>query len=262
MWRGPRRVLLVCDDTVRRRALADALAGFDVVEADDAGDAADAVDDAIAVVLAGPDVAPGLRDVVRERTPAARLVILGADGAGEDAVPPDAGPALLRLVVRLAVERAAAENRRRIAEDDRWSLAIENGALRSFSYAAAHDLRTPLRHVAGFADELLEDHAGALGGEGRALARHIVDGCVRLDRTLEQLLRLARADRAEVERQRIDLSALVRSVVDETQREGAPPIELECQERVEAVADPHLLRLALLNRKCSPRPVWAGAGRT
>src|SRR3984957_8796184 len=61
----------------------------------------------------------------------------------------------------------------RQARDD---LRRINQNLTSFSYSLAHELRTPLRSLAGFSAVLIEDYAAVLGEDGRGYAHRIAPG--------------------------------------------------------------------------------------
>lgn len=113
---------------------------------------------------------------------------------------------------------AEQEERRREAEQGRrlleTSLALEaaNQELEAFSYSVAHDLRAPLRAVNGFSEILLEDYHHKLDEEGRRCLRDIQESAQTMSRLIDDLLSLARISRAELRRQRVDLSEIARSV--------------------------------------------------
>jgi two-component system phosphate regulon sensor histidine kinase PhoR len=69
---------------------------------------------------------------------------------------------------------------------------------RDFAANASHELRTPLTSIRGFAETLLD---GALEQPevGRRFAENIVDNAVRLQRLVDDLLELARAESPDVE---------------------------------------------------------------
>ena len=52
-----------------------------------------------------------------------------------------------------------------------------NKHLEGFAYSAAHDLRTPLRGISGFAEALAEDYGDRLDETGREYAARIQAGC-------------------------------------------------------------------------------------
>jgi len=83
----------------------------------------------------------------------------------------------------------------RQARDD---LRRINQNLTSFSYSLAHDLRTPLRALAGFSAALIEDYADALGEDGRGYAQRIETASEPMGRILDDLLHLSRISGATI----------------------------------------------------------------
>jgi light-regulated signal transduction histidine kinase (bacteriophytochrome) len=128
------------------------------------------------------------------------------------------------------------------------SAEAANRELEAFSYSVAHDLRAPLRGMNGFA-QLLQDVYGAqLDAEARDWLKEIQDNSKKMAGLIEALLSLSRLTRTELRREKVDLSALVRSVFARlTSRQAAGSIELIVEDGVEADADIHLLQSLLDN---------------
>ena len=120
--------------------------------------------------------------------------------------------------------------------------------LDAFAYSVSHDLRAPLRSLAGFSDILVEDYAGVLDEPGRGYLARIEAGVARMSRMIDDLLDLSRTTRVELHREHVDVSALAREVVQEL-REDEPDRQPEVRiaAGLTATGDPHLIRLVLLN---------------
>ena len=123
-----------------------------------------------------------------------------------------------------------------------------NKELETFAYSVSHDLRAPLRHIAGFT-ELLQKHSDpVLDEESRGHIGMILDAANRMDRLVDDLLAFSRIGRAETQKTTVNLEQLVRGVVSEMApdtkgrdivwRIGILPI---CN------GDPSMLRLAFAN---------------
>lgn len=95
------------------------------------------------------------------------------------------------------------------------------GDLESFNYTVAHDLRTPLRAINGYASALLQDCSGKLDREGRHMLQRIAAAALRLDTLQSALLKLGRIGVRPIERRRIDLSAVAHRVIERLRKSGA-----------------------------------------
>jgi PAS domain S-box-containing protein len=121
-----------------------------------------------------------------------------------------------------------------------------NQDLQSFSYSLAHDLRTPLRSLAGFSTALIEDYADTLGENGRGYAQRIEAASEHMGRILDDLLRLSRVSGATISLLPVDLGAEAATIAAGLQRQD--PGRRVCftiQQPARAMADPALIREVL-----------------
>ena len=122
--------------------------------------------------------------------------------------------------------------------------------LDAFAYSVSHDLRAPLRAVAGFSELLLEDYAAGLDETGRDYLGRVVAATSRMSRLIDDLLALSRATRVELSWRPVDLTAIAQRVLaDLRATDPGPdrPIELIVEQGLCATGDPALLELALQN---------------
>ena len=123
-----------------------------------------------------------------------------------------------------------------------------NKNLEAFTYSAAHDLRTPLRGISGFAEALAEDYGDRLDETGRDFAARIQAGCARMATLIDDLLHLSRVARAEMNLEDLDLSAEVTAICDEFRaRDPGRQVRVTVQDGVRVTADRALIRSALEN---------------
>ncbi len=87
--------------------------------------------------------------------------------------------------------------------------------LEQFAYVTSHDLREPLRTMAGYSYLLLERASQRLEPEEAGFLQYIVDGAKRMDGLIADLLAYARAGRVEQPPESVDLEALVRQIVQD-----------------------------------------------
>lgn len=78
------------------------------------------------------------------------------------------------------------------------ALTAANQELESFNYSIAHDLRSPLRSMSGFAKALLEDESANFTDLGREYATRIARSAKYMDSMLLDMLAYSRLARAEI----------------------------------------------------------------
>lgn len=127
-------------------------------------------------------------------------------------------------------------------------LQAANKELEAFSYSVSHDLRAPLRSLAGFSQALSEDYADKLDDEGRDYLRRIRAAAQRMGQLIDDMLQLAQVSRAEMRRASLNLSDIAHAVVEEL-RHGDPErnVDVHIEENVTAEADSRLVRALLDN---------------
>ncbi|MFZ1132096.1 MAG: PAS domain S-box protein [Terriglobales bacterium] len=127
-------------------------------------------------------------------------------------------------------------------------LLAMNKELESFSYSVSHDLRSPLRHIAGFSQLLLEEHSAELSFEAQRYLQRIREGTSRMGQLIDELLGLARLGRQELKVQVTSLKPLVEEVLrDVIQEKPGHPIDWIIHPLPYLDCDPLLMKQALTN---------------
>lgn len=127
-------------------------------------------------------------------------------------------------------------------------LQTVNQELEAFSYSVSHDLRAPLRAIAGFSQALVEDFPDDAPEEARRYLSRILAGTRHMGQLIDGLLELSRVSRTPLQRQELDLTDLANGVVDELQQqEPRPELVATVWDGMRAFADPRLLRAVYAN---------------
>ena len=183
--------------------------------------------------------------------------------------------ALIALASRAAVEREralaahrqlAAELEQRVRERTaqleaaNHELKAANRQLSEFSYSVSHDLRGPLRSIAGFSEALLESCAPKLDETERDYFNRIRSSVERMDALLAGLLNLAHVTRIPLERADVDLSELAHAIVGDLEaQDPAREVKVMITPGLHAFADRSLLNSVLQNLLAN---AWKFTSRT
>ena len=127
-------------------------------------------------------------------------------------------------------------------------LAALNSELEAFSFAVSHDLRAPLRRIDGYGTALLEDFGNRLDDDGRLMLTRLSACTEQMGQLIDDLLRLSRVSRAELNYEVVDLAPIVAEVVAEL-RAAYPdhPVTVSIMPDLLVRGDPSLLRVVLQN---------------
>ena len=127
-------------------------------------------------------------------------------------------------------------------------LVAANQELDSFCHSVSHDLRAPLRGIAGFAEVLVQHHGDHLDDKAKSYLGRVLAATRRMEELIDDLLQLSRISRGEMRRDTIDLSAIANEILADF-RESAPERQVETmvEDNLNAEGDPRLLRIMLQN---------------
>lgn len=139
-------------------------------------------------------------------------------------------------------------------------LDMLNAELEAFAYSVAHDLRTPLRSIQGFASVLLEEDAQRLDDSGRSHLLRIQGGANRMGQLITDLLSMTQLGRAAMKLEPVDLSAVAKDIANELQRSDPERrVRWTIEDKLVAKADPMLVRAVLQNLLGN---AWKYTGKT
>ena len=99
-----------------------------------------------------------------------------------------------------------------LAEEQVKTLSKE---LESFTYAAAHDLRVPVRVIHGYSKILAEDYKTVLDDEGQKLVAIISTQASNMGRLIDDLLHFSQLGRAVVNPKKTNLRDIAQQAIDE-----------------------------------------------
>ncbi len=127
-------------------------------------------------------------------------------------------------------------------------LEAANRELEAFTYSVSHDLRGPLNRISGFSKILLEDYPDRLDPQGRDYLQRINNSCENMRGLIDDLLKLSRVSQWQINREPVELSALVSKYLKELQaKEPQRNIDTVITPGLCVEADTALLRIAVEN---------------
>lgn len=177
---------------------------------------------------------------------------LGVDDAAADRVWSE--PEVDALQIASGLVGAAIQRQRDDAKIHRMNTELEGRVrdrtadLESFAYSVAHDLRAPLRGIDGYSKLLLEEYGSRLDADGVVYLQNVRTAASWMGQLIEDLLKLSRVTRAEMNHTRVDLSRMADDIIAglKAQSNGRQ-IVWKVHPGLHAEGDPNLIHIALDN---------------
>jgi PAS domain S-box-containing protein len=127
-------------------------------------------------------------------------------------------------------------------------LQAANEELEAFSYSVSHDLRAPLRHVAGFVGLLKKEAGPSLSEKSLRHLTTISQATRKMRDLIDDLLAFSRLGRSEMQKAKVNFDELVRKTLGEFEAETrGRNIVWKIHAMPVVQADRALLRLVLVN---------------
>src|SRR6202521_1377489 len=94
-----------------------------------------------------------------------------------------------------------------------------NKELEAFAYSVSHDLRAPLRHMAGFTELLQKKASSVVDEKSNHYMAMILDSAKRMGNLIDDLLAFSRIGRAETQKTLFNLAQLVKEALTEVRQD-------------------------------------------
>ncbi|HTZ17670.1 MAG TPA: PAS domain S-box protein [Dissulfurispiraceae bacterium] len=156
------------------------------------------------------------------------------------------------VISRDITDRKWAEDQIKMLNDDLLErndkLEFTNKELDAFSSSVSHDLRAPLRQMAGFAELLQKKLADDTDKTTHQYLTSIIAASRKMGMLIDDLLAFSHIGRKELQTRKVSLNSLLKEVVSEIQDElRERQVSWKIDELPDVLGDRSLLRLVLVN---------------
>jgi light-regulated signal transduction histidine kinase (bacteriophytochrome) len=127
-------------------------------------------------------------------------------------------------------------------------LEVLNKELEGFSYSVSHDLRAPLRSIAGYAQILEEDYSQKLDDEGNQTLQTIIKNAEKMGQLIDDLLEFSRLGRKGIEKRQVDINKLIEGILQELKaQEQERIINVKIHPLEEVAVDSQMIKQVWVN---------------
>ena len=127
-------------------------------------------------------------------------------------------------------------------------LEAVNKELATFTSAVSHDLRAPLRGIAGWSEALAEEYSDTLDEQAKGYVTRVQSEVGRMGALIERLLQLCRSSRKELQSEPVNLSDVASKIANDLKNEDRKrSVEFVIAPNAIAQGDPVLFRALLQN---------------
>jgi PAS domain S-box-containing protein len=158
---------------------------------------------------------------------------------------------IISVIEDITERKIAEENIKKLNENlmhRTIELAAANKELEAFSYSVSHDLRAPLRSIDGFSQALMEDYTNILDEQAKEYLQRVRKASQRMGQLIDDLLKLSRLTRVEMTINKVDLSEVATTIIEEFKKEEPTrKIDFIIHDKLIADGDANLLRILLEN---------------
>ena len=128
------------------------------------------------------------------------------------------------------------------------ALQVANEDLEAFAYSASHDLRTPVRHIKGFAEVTRRALTGGQPDKAVRSLQVVEEAADQMNRMIDAMLALSRSTVQPLTRGQVNLNALVEQARKNVEDEGGSrDIEWRVAPLPQVMGDPATLQQVLTN---------------
>ena len=123
-----------------------------------------------------------------------------------------------------------------------------NKELEAFAYSVSHDLRAPLRHMAGYTELLQKKAFSVVDEKSKHYMAMILDAAKRMGNLIDDLLAFSRIGRAETQKTAVNLAQLVKEALAEVRQDTeGRDIAWKIGAMPELYGDRSMLKLVMVN---------------